>query len=145
MYKRILAALDGSPRTELVFSHAEQLARMHGAILHLCRAVNVPVGVPLEAWALSGGELTEKLLEDGQSDLAALRGRLSPPIVGENRVQIGRPAQVICELADELEVDLIVIGSHGFDALDRLIGTTAARVVNHAHCSVMVVRPPRSA
>jgi nucleotide-binding universal stress UspA family protein len=37
-------------------------------------------------------------------------------------------------------VDLIVIGSHGYDALDRLLGTTAAKVVNHADRSVLVVR-----
>ncbi|MDC0669795.1 universal stress protein [Nannocystis radixulma] len=145
MYKQVLAALDGSPRTELVFRHAEQLARMYGAALHLCRAINVPAGVPIEAWALSGVELTEKLTEDAHSDLAALRGRLSPPLPGRDLVRVGRPAQVICDLADELSCDLVVIGSHGFDVLDRLLGTTAGRVVNHAHCSVMVVRPPRSA
>ncbi|WP_434428030.1 universal stress protein [Nannocystis pusilla] len=56
---------------------------------------------------------------------------------------VGRPAQVICELADQIPADVIVLGSHGFDVLDRFLGTTAARVVNHAHCNVLVVRPPR--
>ena len=35
---------------------------------------------------------------------------------------------------------MIVIGSHGYGGLDRILGTTAARVVNHALCSVFVVR-----
>jgi nucleotide-binding universal stress UspA family protein len=35
---------------------------------------------------------------------------------------------------------LIVIGSHGFSGIDRLLGTTAGRVVNHADRSVIVVR-----
>lgn len=143
MYKSILAALDGSPRTELVLRHAERLADAHGAALHLCRAINVPVGIPLEAWALSGRELTEHLLEDGERDLAALRRQLRVPLSGRQFVRLGRPAQVICELADEIPADVIVLGSHGFDVLDRFLGTTAARVVNHAHCSVLVVRPPR--
>jgi nucleotide-binding universal stress UspA family protein len=39
---------------------------------------------------------------------------------------------------------LIVIGSHGYGGLDRVLGTTAARVVNHALCSVLVVRPPEA-
>jgi universal stress protein F len=142
MYKSILAALDGSPRTELVLRHAERLADAHGAALHLCRAINVPVGIPLEAWALSGQELTEHLLEDGERDLAALRGQLRVPLAGRQFVRVGRPAQVICELADQIPADVIVLGSHGFDVLDRFLGTTAARVVNHAHCSVLVVRPP---
>ena len=65
-----------------------------------------------------------------------------PPLLwGERLVRIGRPAQVIVDIAAELQVDLIVLGSHGFDVLDRVLGTTAARVVNHAPCSVLVVRP----
>ncbi|MCY0989804.1 universal stress protein [Nannocystis sp. ILAH1] len=143
MYKSILAALDGSPRTELVLRHAERLADANGAALHLCRAVNIPVGIPLEAWALSGQELSEHLLEDAERELAALRRQLLVPLPGRQFVQLGRPAQVICELADQIPADVIVLGSHGFDVLDRLLGTTAARVVNHAHCSVLVVRPPR--
>ena len=39
-------------------------------------------------------------------------------------------------------VDLIVIGSHGYGGIDRVIGTTAAKVVNHADRSVLVVRSP---
>ena len=143
MYKSILAALDGSPRTELVLRHAERLADAGGATLHLCRAINIPVGIPLEAWALSGHKLIEHLLEDGERELAALRGQLRAPRPGRQFVRVGRPAQVICELADQLSADVIVLGSHGFDVLDRVLGTTAARVVNHAHCSVLVVRPPR--
>ena len=36
--------------------------------------------------------------------------------------------------------DLVVIGSHGYGGLDRLLGTTAAKVANRAPCSVLVVR-----
>jgi nucleotide-binding universal stress UspA family protein len=42
------------------------------------------------------------------------------------------------------DVDLIVIGSHGYGALDHVLGTTAAKVVNHADRSVLVVRPKGS-
>jgi nucleotide-binding universal stress UspA family protein len=46
-------------------------------------------------------------------------------------------------MARSVEADLIVIGSHGYAGFDRLLGTTAAKVVNHAHCSVLVVREPQ--
>lgn len=143
MYKHILAALDGSPRTPLVLRQAETLARQSGAALHLCRAVNIPLGMPLEAWSLTGDELAARLVEAAQQELADLRRTLSPALPGEIFVRLGRPAQVVCDIADAIPADLIVVGSHGFDALDRLIGTTAARIVNHAQCSVLVVRPPR--
>lgn len=44
--------------------------------------------------------------------------------------------------ATEHTADVIFIGSHGYCGLDRLLGTTAAKVVNHATCSVFVVRAP---
>lgn len=145
MYTQILAALDGSPRTDLVLRQAAALAAGHGAALHLCRAVNIPLGIPVQAWSLSGEELTARLVELAHQDLQALRGSLATPPPGEIHVRLGRPAQVICDIADAIGADLIVVGSHGFDTLDRLLGTTAARVVNHAACSVLVVRPPRDA
>lgn len=145
MYTRILAALDGSSRTDLVLRQAAELAASHGAALDLCRAVNVPLGMPVEAWSLSGEELGSRLVELAHQDLRNLRGSLTVAFPGEIHVRLGRPAQVICEVADAVGADLIVIGSHGFDTLDRLLGTTAARVVNHAHCSVLVVRPPSDA
>ena len=50
------------------------------------------------------------------------------------------PGQVVVELADELRTDLLVIGSHGYHVFERVLGTTAARIVNLAGCSVLVVR-----
>jgi universal stress protein F len=52
------------------------------------------------------------------------------------------PWQAVCEMARTLEAELVVIGSHGYFGFDRLLGTTAGKVVNHAHCSVLVVREP---
>lgn len=143
MYKHILAALDGSPRTSLVLGQAEQLARRSGAALHLVRAVNIPLGMPVEAWSLTGDELAARLVEAARQELADLRATLAPPLAGEIFVRLGRPAQVVCDVADAIPADLIVVGSHGFDVLDRVLGTTAARIVNHASCSVLVARPGR--
>jgi nucleotide-binding universal stress UspA family protein len=47
-------------------------------------------------------------------------------------------------LAEEIGADLIVIGSRGFGGLKRaLLGNVADSVVRHAHCPVLVVRPPQ--
>ena len=53
----------------------------------------------------------------------------------------GRAADVLCEVATERRAGLILIGTHGYDRVDRVLGTTAARVTNMAPCSVLVVRP----
>ncbi len=144
MYKHILAALDGSARASQVLHHAAELAVRTGARLHLGHAVNVPLGLPADTWTLTGDELQARLIEHGLRELTrvvqTLHPSLTPILWGERLCRIGRPAQVIIDLADELKVDLVVIGSHGYGPLDRLLGTTAARVVNHAHSNVLVVR-----
>jgi nucleotide-binding universal stress UspA family protein len=55
-------------------------------------------------------------------------------------VHVGAPWESICRAARENAVDLIVIGSHGVHGIERLLGTTATRVLNHADRSVLVVR-----
>ena len=62
-------------------------------------------------------------------------------LVERVEARLGAPWQVICDLATVEKVDLIVIGTHGYSGIDHLLGTTATRVVNHAPCSVLVVRP----
>ena len=144
MYKHILAALDGSPRASQVLRHAAELAAQTGATLHLCRAVNVPPDVPADVWILAGEQLTAHLLNQGAEELTELAQAVQPSqtsvVWGQRLCRLGIPGQVVIELADELHADLIVMGSHGYGFFERLIGTTAARIVNHARCSVLVVR-----
>lgn len=55
-------------------------------------------------------------------------------------VRFGGAYQEILAYADKIGADLIVIGSHKPNVADYLLGSTAARVVRHAKCSVYVVR-----
>lgn len=56
------------------------------------------------------------------------------------RVAQGTPHVRILDAIDELEPDLIIIGSHKPGLSDYFLGSTAARVVRHANCSVLVDR-----
>lgn len=58
----------------------------------------------------------------------------------EGVLREGSPANEILALAEESEADCIIIASHRPGFGDYLIGSTAARVVRHARCSVMVLR-----
>lgn len=59
--------------------------------------------------------------------------------------RLGSPAEEIIEIADEWDADLIVVGSHGRSALERLIlGSVSQRVVTEAPCSVRVARSPQA-
>ena len=52
----------------------------------------------------------------------------------------GHPAELIPRVAREGGYDLIVLGRRGHFVRDRLLGSTADRVAEHAHCPVMIVR-----
>jgi nucleotide-binding universal stress UspA family protein len=58
----------------------------------------------------------------------------------EIEVLIGHPYQTILDTVKKVGADLIVIASHQPELQDYLLGSTAAKVVRHARCSVMVVR-----
>jgi nucleotide-binding universal stress UspA family protein len=58
----------------------------------------------------------------------------------DKRVEVGDPATTICEVAKELGVDVIVVGSHGRTGFSRLfLGSTSEHVIRHAPCPVLVV------
>jgi nucleotide-binding universal stress UspA family protein len=60
---------------------------------------------------------------------------------GEVRVETGEPGPVICRTADDLAVDLVVVGSHGRGSVGRaLLGSVSRYVLEHASCPVFVHR-----
>jgi nucleotide-binding universal stress UspA family protein len=76
-----------------------------------------------------------------ESDLAGLKEKFGTGLSVETLVQEGHPWPAICDTAKEKNADLIVISSHGYTGLKRmLLGSTAEQVVRHAECPVMVVK-----
>jgi nucleotide-binding universal stress UspA family protein len=59
----------------------------------------------------------------------------------DKRVEVGDVANTVCRVAEDLGVDLVVVGSHGRSGLGRLfLGSVSEHVVRHAPCPVLVVR-----
>lgn len=139
--KKILVGLDGSPRSDGVLAFAESLARATGAKLVLFRSVWIPPEMML-AWPASDEALESALRTEAQKYLDARAGKVPGELLDAVRVSIGVPWRAMCQAALDENADLIVIGSHGYSGIDHLLGTTAARIVNHADRSVLVVRTP---
>jgi universal stress protein F len=137
---RILVALDHSPRALKVLARAESIARVMNAELFLLRTVGLPVEVPMDAFRTSPNDMVERWRAQEVRELERLALTLDPKQVTHILVRVGSPWAAICASAKEHDVDLIVIGSHGYDVVDHVVGTTAAKVVNHADRSVLVVR-----
>jgi nucleotide-binding universal stress UspA family protein len=136
--RAILAALDESTRARLVFTTAAQIAADLGAELCLVRVLAVPLDVPPAAHTHPDG-LEKKVEQDARAELTDLMRdapgvRFRPPVV-----VVGDPWRQILAVSKVLNVDLIVTGSHRYHGLDRVLGTVAAKVVNHADRNVLVV------
>jgi universal stress protein F len=137
---RILVGLDASPRAAGVLQKAVDLARRGSGKVLLFRAVGIPVGIPHEAYSMSPASLADLLESEAKRYLDQAASKVPPDLLLGTVIGVGTPWQAICTAADHNNIDLIVIGSHGYSGIDRLIGTTAAKVVNHATQSVLVMR-----
>jgi universal stress protein F len=140
--KRVLVGLDGSSRASGVLTAAVEIGRARGSQVVLLRSVGVPPDVPQDIWKTTEEPLLDLLKRRAKQDLDEQAGRVPLELLGGAEIAVGVAWQAICETARTLDADLVVIGSHGYAGFDRLLGTTAAKVVNHAHCSVLVVREP---
>jgi nucleotide-binding universal stress UspA family protein len=110
--------------------------------------LHVVVAGESEAFATLGGESDEmqnRRIADAQAELEREVDRRRQEISGiqlTSRIAIGVPFKEICRLADEENFQLIVIGTHGRTGLSHLlIGSTAERVVQHASCPVLSIKP----
>ena len=140
--KKILVPIDFSEISTDALPPAAFLAERLGAELILAHIVeNFPIDY------LLGSELMNQtitpLMKQAAADLDRIARRLSDS-TGLNVsviVRDGTPFREICEVARKLGVDLVVLTTRGYTGLKHVwLGSTAERVVRHAHCPVLAVR-----
>ena len=137
--KRVLVALDDSPQATAVFDVGAEYAQRLGAELYLFRTITVPPHFPAISVSLDDDPLPRRLAELAEHDLNAIAKRAPDVAVAETLVTFGLPGPMILAAAEKLEVDLIVLGSHGYHEGVRILGTTAATIANHSTHNVLVV------
>ena len=123
---------------EKALAEATDIAKHKDAQVHLLTIIHATPAVVSQF--LPGG-YEQKLADKIQGELDEVAAKLS--LDKDNittSVRYGGVYQEILAYAEKIGADLIVIGSHQPDVTDYLIGSNAARVVRHAHCSVLVVR-----
>lgn len=138
--RTVLCAVDGSTESDLALSHVVDLVSRTDAQVHVLH-----VGL-LSPWTnprtLSPDQV-QRLRQQAQEVLEPQVARLRELGVepASAQVRMGRATDEILRLRDEVDADLIVIGSRGLNAFKRvLLGSDAEGVVRHAPCSVLVVR-----
>lgn len=140
-YQHILLSVDFAGHDDQVAQRARDLANKYQARLSVLHVVeNLPFADSIYGPMIpSDAELTSQLMDAAKERLAALADGISIP--PENRwVEIGSPKLEIVRIAEENQVDLIVVGSHGRHGISLLLGSTASSVIHHARCDVLAVR-----
>jgi nucleotide-binding universal stress UspA family protein len=139
MYTRILVPTDGSAGMERVVRHAADLARAHGAELHLVYVINTAsfANLPMET---SWEGVSEMLREEGTGALDAAE-RAAGDVTLTRTMLEGSPSHEIVSYAEREGCDLICMGTHGRGGLNRLLlGSVAERVVRSSEVPVLTVR-----
>ena len=137
--ERVLIPVDGSDSSKNAAKYAAHLVNARSPKLYLLN-VWEPVNMTI------GGEMAEKLREEEQAKSMALleeyKKLLEPCGLGVELIaRSGRPDYVILNVQDELNCDLIVIGSRGLSVLENVImGSVVTRVLEGATCPVLVTR-----
>jgi nucleotide-binding universal stress UspA family protein len=136
MFKSILVPVDLSEteKGKLIIGTASKLAGKDTRIRLVYIVENIPLFVASE---LPGDYLKASKQDAGQALKAlATAAGLKPDV----EVRSGSAGSAILESADSFGADLIILASHKPGLQDYLLGSTAARVVRHAPCSVLVIR-----
>lgn len=140
-YNNILVAVDGSKEAKRAFRKAALLAKDHDAKLLLTHVVDTRTFASVEHYDRTIfseaenyaremlEEYKEQALEEGLTDVTLILDYGSP------KVKIAK------DVARKYEVDLIVTGATGLNAVERfLIGSVSEHITRHAACDVLIVR-----
>jgi nucleotide-binding universal stress UspA family protein len=149
-YDRILVPIDFSEHSKKTVSYATRTATRHNSTIYLLHVFQIPdyVVTPYARRRQNSAEVQSHIVSAEQEARETLEAFAQELLSGGIKVQpylrVGYPFDEIVLMANHFKVDLIIIGSHGRSGISRLlVGSTAARVVEHALCPVLVVKGPR--
>lgn len=139
MYQHILVPLDGSDNAQSALQEAIQISRYFGSTLTLMSVVDQ--GRVIVASGSMPYDLSGELKKQAQQVLETSKQQVEAAgVIATTVVTTGSPKHEIVTYANEHEIELIVIGKSGADAINRLLlGSTTAYVVRNAKERVLVV------
>lgn len=138
---RILVPTDGSGQAFRAVNEAIQLAAVTGAQLTLLMVVDLNKHVAAFEQVSLSGYVPAELKIAAYQFLADLMHVIPSEIKARTRVEVGNPSEVICDVADEEQSDLIIMGSRGFGTFrSMLVGSVSHYVLQQVHCPVLIVK-----
>jgi nucleotide-binding universal stress UspA family protein len=129
--RTLLVGTDGSAVATAAVAFAAELARCTGARLVVASAVGL-----LDAERSPGGHRSIRAQLDGVWTEPARRLQVAPDTV----LRDGHPVQVLLDVADDVDADMIVVGSRGFGGFPQmLLGSTSTQLAQHSRRPVLIV------
>lgn len=136
MHKTILVPIDlahvaeGKSMIDFAISHAADDTKI--ILLYVVEEVPNWAAVSIPA------DIIDKSLEDARTELKAIATAAGRKM--EVEIRTGHSYVTILDAAENKNADLIIIASHRPGLQDYFLGSTAAKIVRHAKCSVLVLR-----
>lgn len=142
-YNNILVGIDGSDEARVAFEQAIKIAKDENAALHIAHVIDahtlttIDQYVPYNVSVADATQYGEKLLDE-YVEKAKEAGLENVKKV----LETGSPKRDIAgKIAEENNIDLIVAGATGLNAIERLlIGSVSENIVRRAKCDVLIVR-----
>jgi nucleotide-binding universal stress UspA family protein len=139
MYQGIVVGTDGSDGALAAVEHAAELARLTGSTLYLVQGCGSAVlAAPMygEVPAIDHREVVQACTDE----LDPLAGRLrTTGIEVEVHVVAAAGHVAVCDVAESVHADLIVVGNRGMTGARRLLGSVPNSIAHRAPCSVLIV------
>jgi len=141
MYEDVLVPTDGSEGTHEAVGHALDIAQKYDATAHVVYVVNTSAYSTLPADS-NWESITAALEDEGKKATGEIVEKMRDAEVDAvPSVEEGIPHKTILEYADNNDIDLIVMGTHGKSGLDRLLlGSVTEKVVRASKVPVLTVR-----
>lgn len=138
-FKKILCPIDFDDNSIAALQYARDLAKENDGILYVMHVVFVPLaspGFPTEPYPAVSEEPSKVALEN------ISREHLEGKVRYELATRTGKPADIINQAAEDLDVDLIVMATHGRRGVARFfLGSVAEQVVRSSNRPVLTIRP----
>lgn len=146
---KVLLATDGTKYADAAAAALANINFQDGDEIKVISVVDVAVPLAIDVYGgylpdttdleKASRENAQKVCEGTTKKVKELFGGKNVAVTSD--VLYGTPESRIVETAEEMHADMIVLGSHGYKAWERmLLGSVSNSVVHHAHCSVLVVR-----
>jgi nucleotide-binding universal stress UspA family protein len=149
---KVLLATDGTKESDAAVEILDRFCLNEGDEVKIITVIDMAVPMAIDIYGGFLPDTTElekiarenasRVLEQTADTVKGYCKSQSVPITTETL--FGSPESRIVETAEQSGTDMIIIGSHGYNAWERLLlGSISDSVMRHSPCSVLVVRSRR--